>query len=165
MAAVGIIVAVAVLAVATVAGLAWRRRDGRLRAARERQAGQRLTGSDVGHALGDRATLLQFSSTFCAPCRAARQLLTDLAGRQPGLAHIEIDVAGRMDLVRQLDIRRTPTVLVLDSRGRLVQRGSGVPRSEDILAALAAASLPGVSDDRARTAPVEQAKPTQGTRE
>ena len=29
--------------------------------------------------LGERATLLQFSSAFCAPCRATRQVLSEVA--------------------------------------------------------------------------------------
>src|SRR5215472_18579683 len=104
----GAIVAVAVLALAAAGGFAWRRRDGRLKGARERM----LTVADLGHPLGSRATLLQFSSAFCAPCRATRQLLADVAGRGDGIAHVEIDVAARTDLTRQLDIRRTPTVFV-----------------------------------------------------
>ncbi len=34
----------------------------------------------VGHALGERATLLQFSSAFCAPCRATRRVLGEVTG-------------------------------------------------------------------------------------
>jgi thiol-disulfide isomerase/thioredoxin len=138
--AVGTIVAVAVLAIATVAGLVWRRRDGRLAQARPREREQRLTRSHVGQDLGARATLLQFSSAFCAPCRATRQLLADVAARHRGVAHIEIDVADRLDLVRLLDIRRTPTTLVLGPEGRIAQRASGVPRRDEVLAAVAAAT-------------------------
>lgn len=141
---VGAIFAVAVLAATAVAGLAWRRWDGRLRRGRARLQ-QRLTGSDVGRSLGERATLLQFSSSFCAPCRAARQLLADVAGRNEGVAHIEVDVADRLDLVRKLDIRRTPTTFVLGPDGRIAQRASGVPRRADVLAALAGAAGPGGS--------------------
>jgi thiol-disulfide isomerase/thioredoxin len=140
--AVGAIVAVAVLAVATVAGLAWRHWDGRLRRGQPRRQ-QRLTGSDVGRPLGQRATLLQFSSAFCAPCRAARQLLADVAGRTEGVAHIEVDVADRLDLVRKLDVRRTPTTFILGPDGRIAQRASGVPRRADVLAAVAGAAGPG----------------------
>jgi thiol-disulfide isomerase/thioredoxin len=141
---VGAIVAVAVLAVATVAGLAWRRWDGRLRGRRERE--QRLTGAEVGHPLGQRATLLQFSSTFCAPCRAARQLLADVADRTEGVAHIEVDVADRLDLVRKLDIRRTPTTFILGPDGRVTRRASGVPRRAEVLAAVTGAAGPGGPD-------------------
>jgi len=98
---------------------------------------QRLTEAELGEPLGARATLLQFSSAFCAPCRATRQLLADVAGRSDGVAHVEIDVATRTDLTRQLDIRRTPTVFVLGPRGQIAGRASGLPRRSEIVDALA----------------------------
>jgi thiol-disulfide isomerase/thioredoxin len=100
----------------------------------------RLTAADLGQPLGARATLVQFSSPFCAPCRATRQLLADVAGRSEGVAHLEIDVATRTDLARQLDIRRTPTVFVLGPRGRIAGRASGLPRRSEVVDALAHAT-------------------------
>ena len=138
--AVGAIVVAVVLVVATAAGLVWRRRNGRLREVARGPGEPRLTGAQVGRDLGERATLLQFSSTFCAPCRATSQLLADVAAKDTGVAHIEIDVADRMDLVRLLDIRRTPTTLVLGPEGRIARRASGLPRRDDVLAALATAA-------------------------
>jgi len=140
----GAIVAAAVLVLAAAGGFAWQRRDGRLkhsgREARGKPARQRMTVADLGQPLGARATLLQFSSTFCAPCRAARQLLADVAARTDGVAHLEIDVADRLDLVRRLDVRRTPTLFVLGPQGQITRRASGVPRRDDVLAAVALAS-------------------------
>ena len=126
----------AVLILATAGGVAWRRRDGRMR----ESPVPRLTEADLGQPLGARATLLQFSSAFCAPCRATRQLLSDVAGRADGVAHVEIDVTTRMDLARRLDIRRTPTVLVLGPRGQVTRRASGLPHRADVVAALALAT-------------------------
>ena len=100
----------------------------------------RLTTADLGQPLGARATLLQFSSAFCAPCRATRQLLADVAGRSDGVAHVEVDVATRMDLARQLDIRRTPTVFVLGPQGQVTRRASGLPRRAEVVSALALAT-------------------------
>jgi len=131
-----VVVLGAVLVLATAAGAAWRRRDGRMR----ESAARRLTETDLGQPLGARATLLQFSSAFCAPCRATRQLLSDVAGRSEGVAHIEIDVAARTDLARQLDIRRTPTVLVLGPRGQIARRASGLPHRAEVVGALALAT-------------------------
>lgn len=125
-----------VLVAVTAAGLGWRRRDGRLR----ESAGQRLGEADLGTPLGARATLLQFSSSFCAPCRATRQLLADVASRADGVAHIEIDVADRMDLARQLGVLRTPTVLVLGPQGQIARRASGLPRRAEVEDALALAA-------------------------
>jgi thiol-disulfide isomerase/thioredoxin len=102
-------------------------------------AGPRLSSDDVGHLLGDRATLLQFSTAFCSPCRATRRILADVAGMTEGIAHVEIDAESRLDLVRQLNVLRTPTVLVLAADGTIVRRASGQPRKPDVIAAIGAA--------------------------
>jgi thiol-disulfide isomerase/thioredoxin len=140
---VGAIVVVAVLVLATAGALALRRRDGRFTGPRRtgaRQARPSLTGADLGQPLGSQATLLQFSSSFCAPCRAARQLLADVAARSTGVAHVEIDVADRLDLARQLDVRRTPTLFVLGPEGQITGRASGVPRRDEVMAAVTVAT-------------------------
>ena len=102
-------------------------------------AGRTLSVDDIGHPLGERATLLQFSTAFCAPCRATRRILADVAGLTEGVAHVEIDAESRLDLVRQLNVLRTPTVLVLSSDGTIVRRASGQPRKPDVIAAIGAA--------------------------
>jgi thiol-disulfide isomerase/thioredoxin len=136
-----VIVVAAVLAMATVAGIALRRRNGRLSGPGRAGSGPgALSGTELGQPLGSRATLLQFSSSFCAPCRAARQLLADVAARNAGVAHVEIDVADRLDLVRLLDVRRTPTVFVLGPQGEVTRRASGLPRRDDVMAAVALAT-------------------------
>lgn len=89
-----------------------------------------------GAPLGERATLVQFSSAFCQPCRATRTVLADVAGVVPGVVHVEIDAESHLDLMRRLDIVRTPTTLVLDGQGRVTTRASGQPRKEQVLAAL-----------------------------
>ncbi len=92
--------------------------------------------------LGERATLLQFSSAFCAPCRATRRVLGDVADLVPGVAHVEIDAEHHLDLVRRVGVLRTPTTLVLDPAGREVTRATGAPRTEQVLAALATLDVP-----------------------
>jgi thiol-disulfide isomerase/thioredoxin len=94
----------------------------------------------VGAELGERATLMQFSSAFCAPCRATRRTLSEVAAVVPGVVHVEIDAEHHLDLVRRLRISRTPTTLVLDAEGREVSRAAGAPRKEQVLGALALAS-------------------------
>ncbi|MFF9310279.1 MULTISPECIES: TlpA family protein disulfide reductase [Streptomyces] len=96
----------------------------------------RLDAARWGGELGERATLVQFSSAFCAPCRATRRVLGEVAGMVPGVAHVEIDAEDRLDLVRELGILKTPTVLVLDAAGRVVRRAAGLPRKADVIAAL-----------------------------
>lgn len=98
--------------------------------------GTRLGAAELGVEPGERATLVQFSSAFCQPCRATRRTLAEVAGMVEGVAHVEIDAEERLDLVRALGIRSTPTVLVLDRDGRIVRRASGQPRRADVIAAL-----------------------------
>jgi len=137
-------VAVAALALATATGLLYRARNGAMRPARPAAggpaaaapAGPGLTTADLGAPLGARATLVQFSTSFCAPCRATRQVLADVAAMTDGIAHVEIDAESHLDLVRRLDVRRTPTVLVLGPDGRIARRASGQPRKADVIAAL-----------------------------
>ncbi|MEH0510219.1 MULTISPECIES: TlpA family protein disulfide reductase [unclassified Streptomyces] len=131
----GLVVCVAVLAAASAFGVLQRRRSGRVRV-RGRDDGRRIGADRLGAELGERATLVQFSSAFCAPCRATRRILEEVAAVVPGVAHIEIDAEAHLDLVRELDILKTPTVLVLDAEGRIVRRAAGQPRKADVVAAL-----------------------------
>jgi thiol-disulfide isomerase/thioredoxin len=86
---------------------------------------------------GAPVTLLQFSSAFCQPCRATRRVLGEVVGLLPAVRHVEVDAESHLDAVRALGILRTPTVLVLDSAGRVVRRASGQPRVPDVIAAVA----------------------------
>jgi thiol-disulfide isomerase/thioredoxin len=131
----GLVVCVLVLAAASAYGMLQRRRSGRVRV-RGRDDGKRLDAAELGAELGERATLVQFSSAFCAPCRATRRILGEVAGVVPGVTHVEIDAEAHLDLVRRLDILKTPTVLVLDADGRVVRRATGQPRKADVIAAL-----------------------------
>ena len=150
----GVSVLVAALGLASAFGV-WRAaRDGRFRgthalhtqaepdAADSSEAREPAPLDGLDHPLGERATLLQFSSAFCAPCRATRRVLTDVAVIVPGVAHVEIDAEHHLDLVRRLGITRTPTTLVLDASGREVSRASGAPTRDAVLATLASAVSP-----------------------
>jgi thiol-disulfide isomerase/thioredoxin len=96
-----------------------------------------LDGTDVAHELGERATLLQFSSAFCAPCRATRRVLGEVAAVVPGVTHVEVDAEHHLELVRRLGVLRTPTTLVLDAQGLEVARAGGTPKRDEVLATLA----------------------------
>lgn len=89
--------------------------------------------------LGERATLVQFSSAFCRPCHATRRVLGEVAAMVDGVVHVEIDAEEHLGLVRELEVTGTPTVLVLDGAGRLVKRATGQPRKADVIAALGSA--------------------------
>ncbi|GAA1807413.1 thioredoxin family protein [Actinomadura chokoriensis] len=135
---IGALVAAAVLIAATAFALVRRRRDGVLRARRgeDDAVAETVRPDDMGAELGEKATLLQFSSAFCAPCRATRRVLGEVTEMVDGVAHVELDAEANLDLVRRLNIVRTPTVLVLDGAGRVVRRATGAPRKPDVIAAL-----------------------------
>ncbi len=143
----GLIALAVALVVATAFGLLWRRRNGRVR---QLDGADRLNATDIGAPLGGRATLVQFSTAFCQPCRATRRVLGEVAAMVDGVAHVEIDAESQLDLVRRLGIMRTPTVLVLDDAGRVVRRASGQPRKADVIAALGAVAVSGRAEDDQR---------------
>ncbi len=93
----------------------------------------------VGHELGERATLLQFSSAFCAPCRATRRVLEEVTGLVEGVAHVEVDAEHHLDATRAFGILRTPTTVVLDASGAEVTRATGAPTRDQVLTALSLA--------------------------
>jgi thiol-disulfide isomerase/thioredoxin len=121
-----------VVVVAAVLAALHRRYDGKLR--------PRVSSRDLRPLLpeapGERATLLQFSSAFCAPCRATKRVLHDVATAVPGVTHVEVDAESHLDLVRDLSILKTPTTLVLDGSGREVLRATGQPSKQAVLRAL-----------------------------
>lgn len=131
----GVWILLGVLVLSTAAGLVHRTRNGKVR---EVTPDDSLRGvlAELQQAPGERATLLQFSSAFCAPCRATRRILSEVTELVPGVAHVEVDAEQHLELVRRLDIRKTPTTLVLDADVREVKRAAGQPRKADVLAAL-----------------------------
>ncbi len=96
-----------------------------------------LSGTPYAEQLGERATLLQFSSAFCAPCRVTRRTLEEVSALVEGVAHVEVDAESQLELVRRLQVTRTPTTLVLDAHGREVTRAAGAPTKQQVLGALA----------------------------
>jgi thiol-disulfide isomerase/thioredoxin len=144
----GPLVLLITIVAATVVGLAVSRYNGHFRgsvgaddarAAEALDSGRgrdRLETADVPGAMGQRATLLQFSSAFCAPCRATRRVLGEVAAMVPGVQHVEVDAEKNLDLVRRLGVRRTPTTFVLDAHGGVITRASGAPTKAAVIAAV-----------------------------
>ena len=79
-------------------------------------------------------TVVQFSTAFCAPCRATKARLEQLRATRAGLAVVHVDAESHLDEVRELDVRRTPTLFYLGRDGQLVGRSSGAPRPEELTA-------------------------------
>lgn len=134
----GLWVLLAVVAAAASYGAWQRARGGRVRAvAAAAPEAAVLAGLGVDPAAA-RLTLLQFSSAFCAPCRATRVVLADVAAATEGVRHVEVDAESHLDAVRALGVAKTPTTLLVDSAGRVAHRAVGAPRRPDVLAAVAA---------------------------
>jgi thiol-disulfide isomerase/thioredoxin len=126
-------------ALALAAALAWwlRARDGRVR----------VTGSTAPAAAlpepvrtvlaaAPTVTLVQVSTTFCAPCRHARAVLGQLAGSTAGLAHVELDVTNRPEVAVSLRVSRTPTTVAFAPDGTELLRVGGVPKRDTLIDAL-----------------------------
>ena len=124
-----------VLAIATAYGLWYQRSRGAIRTVKA-VPGNRLGVDVLGEPLGSRATMVQFSSAFCTPCKATHALLSQMVLVMEDVKHIHIDAESHLELVRQLDIRSTPTTLFLNSAGVEVGRAEGTPKREQVLAAL-----------------------------
>jgi thiol-disulfide isomerase/thioredoxin len=141
----GLIVLVVVLAAASIAGLALRKRQGKFKASPAVLAADPavvtadpavLTAEELGAPLGARATLVQFSTEFCANCPPTRRMLGQVAREHDGVELVEVDAAARLDLARRLNVYATPTILVLGPDGAIASRASGQPRKSDVLAAV-----------------------------
>ena len=129
-----IAIIVAVLLLATAYGLWDRSRTGRIN---ERVDSRHLVNSDeIGSELGESATVLQFSSAFCTPCRTTRSTLSSVIAHYPKIKHVEVDAESNLALIRRLDIRQTPTTLFLNSDGREIARAVGAPKRLQVINAL-----------------------------
>lgn len=128
-------VLVALVALATALGLLWRARTGRVH-----RVGS-VTTVAVGELRADarpgrRATLLQFSTEVCAPCRTTHTLLGRLAEELPDVNHVDVDVTSRPDLAQRFNLLQSPTTLILDARGVVRARIGGAPRPAELRAEL-----------------------------
>jgi thiol-disulfide isomerase/thioredoxin len=86
--------------------------------------------------LASGVTLVQVSTTFCAPCRHARAVLSRLADTTAGLTHVELDVTERPEIATSLGVFRTPTTVAFTSDGTELLRVGGVPKQDTLIDAL-----------------------------
>ena len=126
-----------VIALSTAYGFWWKANQGAIRT-KKAVPGHRLSAQILGEAMGARATMVQFSSAFCTPCRATHSLLSQMVASMSDVKHIQVDAESHLELVRELDIRSTPTTLFINSQGIEVGRAAGTPKREQVLMALAA---------------------------
>jgi thiol-disulfide isomerase/thioredoxin len=127
-----VLVLVLLVALTTALGLVWRRRQGRVSIAADSAdtvtaAQLGLSAANLPRVFGSEATLLQFSTEFCARCPGTSTLLRQVADARTGVRHVDVDLTHRADLARRFNVLQTPTTLVLDRGGRVRARVGGVP--------------------------------------
>ena len=120
------------LALATGIGFRLKATQGRIK----QKKGLQISASEIGTSLGDRATVVQFSTTFCSSCRAAKVLISDVVSKRSDVTYVEIDAESNLELVRKLDIRSTPTTLFLDKKGFEIARAVGAPKRDQVTSAI-----------------------------
>lgn len=142
----GVVVAIiALVAVATLLGLANARRVGRVRHAGDtarivRPDDLRDEAGGVP-TFGTNATIVQFSTEMCARCPATRRMLGDVATRAEGVTHLDVDLTRRKDLADRFAVTQTPTILILDAHGAARTRIGGAPQRAVVIAELEALSV------------------------
>ena len=122
-----------VLTLATGVGIYFKRRSGVIK----RKKRLRLSPPEVGGSYGDRAPIVQFSTSFCSSCRAAKALISDVVKDQSDISYLEVDAESNLDLVRRVDIRSTPTTLFLDKQGFEIARATGAPKRDQLIKVIA----------------------------
>jgi thiol-disulfide isomerase/thioredoxin len=129
----GLEILIASLVVASIFGIYRAKTDGHVK---EKSEEHIWSTHNCNIDLGEKATLLQFSSSFCQPCRATKLILRDIASGIPGVAHVEINAEEHLPLVRELGITRTPTTLILDQAGTIRGKASGLPKRSEVIESL-----------------------------
>ena len=124
-----LVVAASILLVAYGAWVLWRRPP------------RRLARADLGDVGIREPALVQFTTAWCAPCRAAAPHLEAAAARA-GLAFRQIDVGERPDVARRFGIRTVPTVAITGRRGRVLRVWTGVPDPGELAEAAAPGHAP-----------------------
>ena len=126
----------ALVGASTLIGLVWRLTTGRIREVARSDERLHVTELVAGAEAGSGATLLQFSTEFCSPCRSTHSLLGALAAELPGIRHVDVDVTTRPDLADRFTLLQSPTTFILDATGAIRARIGGAPRAADVRAAL-----------------------------
>ena len=123
-----------ILVLTSVFGVYYRSKNGLIRKKRRLHISQ----AEFAGSYGSRATILQFSTTFCSQCRAAKSLIADVIKNQSDITYVEIDAESNLELVRRVDIRSTPTTLFLDSAGFEIARAMGAPKRDQLIKVISA---------------------------
>jgi thioredoxin-like negative regulator of GroEL len=98
----------------------------------------RFDRRDVG-VNGSAALIVEFTSPYCYECKEALPLLK-AASRVHSSNLAVVDARERPDLANKYGIRATPTILVVDKKGRVTSTWNVTPPESELEKALQAAS-------------------------
>lgn len=120
---IAFVVLAALVAVSVAVGLVMRARQGRARRTVDPdRVDPRLVGVERW---SDEATLVQFSTEFCARCPGVHRTLAAIADDHDGVEHVEVDLTHRSDLAKHFHVLQTPTTFVIDGAGVIRTRFGG----------------------------------------
>ena len=119
---------VLILLISTAIGFWYRSKNGVIRKKRRLHISQ----AEFAGRYGSRITILQFSTTFCSQCRAAKALISDVVKDEKDISYLEIDAESNLALVRKVDVRSTPTTIFLDKDGYEIARATGAPKRDQL---------------------------------
>lgn len=147
---VRIVVALGVAGVCGALAILWRRREGRFD-----EASGRFAPADLGIVKLDRpsAVVVEFFGVDCAPCVTVQKRIAKVAAEVPDVQVVSIDAGARIDVADRHEVRRVPTLFVLDPDLRVIWRASGVPSEDAIRTALLG---PNWAGRPSRSAPQQQ---------
>ena len=117
-----------ILLISTAIGFYYRSKNGVIRKKRRLH----ISEADFAGRYGSRVTILQFSTTFCSQCRAAKSLISDVVKDEKDISYLEIDAESNLALVRKVDVRSTPTTIFLDRDGYEIARATGAPKRDQL---------------------------------
>ena len=100
--------------------------------------GLSISAAEINQKLGKKATIIQFSTTFCSECRTAKAIVKDVVKDYKDITYVEVDAESNLNLVRRVDIRSTPTTIFLDSKGFEIARAKGAPKRDQLIKAIKA---------------------------
>ncbi len=126
-----VVIVVALVALATVVGVVYRTTAGPVRHTKGNTIIRANDLPGLG-SLGSRATLLQFSTEVCAPCRTTHRVLHGVAEELPGVTHVDLDVTHLPDVASKYNLLQTPTTFILDRRGVVRARIGGLVRTPEL---------------------------------
>ena len=119
---------VLILLISTAIGFWYRSKNGVIRKKRRLH----ISEAEFAGRYGSRITILQFSTTFCSQCRAAKALISDVVKDEKEISYLEIDAESNLALVRKVDVRSTPTTIFLDKDGYEIARATGAPKRDQL---------------------------------